>query len=77
MLAHIVTEEDRRLSKRDPNIYRIGHYLCALADAEESADIVQGILSAFTYTRMRDKLLRAVGQIPCDHSRGNQCRLCT
>jgi hypothetical protein len=70
-LVHILIEEDKRLEAREKraNIYRIGHYLKGLEDAEAAPDIVAGLLASFTHTRMRDKLLRAAGQTPCGCSR--------
>lgn len=78
-LLSVLVAEDQRLSKREriPNIYRIGHYLKALEDAEEHDGIIPGILDSFCHSRLRDKLLKAAGQAPCKCGRPNSCRLCS
>ena len=78
-LIAVLLAEDIRLSKRErsPNIYRIGIYLEALANAEGADDIVSGILEYFCHSRLRDKLLKAAGQERCKCDRPNSCRLCS
>ena len=79
-LISVLTQEDDRLAKRESilNIYRIGHWLLALEDAELHPNgLADGLSESFTHSGLRDKLRKAAGLPTCDCGRANSCPLCS
>jgi len=67
-LLHILTKEDQRLEKREMkrgtvNVYRLGHFMNALDQAEShKGGIVAGLNASFCESRLLDRLLKVASE---------------
>ena len=77
LVTVLLQEDDRRAKRGECSSARIGIFLNALSAAEDEPTLAEGLLLNFSHSRLRDRLLRAIGAEPCKCPRAGMCKLCS